>query len=141
MKKVLLFVLSVFLITSATFAKDSVKTNTNKNDSKYIVYYFMYLPRCMTCNKIEKSTKEIVFNNFKKQLDSGLVQFKTVDVGKSENAHFTKDFKLFTKSVVLVEEKDGKVVKHEVLQKVWEYIHSPEKFSPYIIDSVKNFIK
>ena len=123
------------------FANETAKKTNENNNTKYIVYYFMYLPRCMTCNKIENDTKTIVTSTFKDEIASGRLEFKTVDVGKKEYAHFAKDFKLYTKSVVLVEEQNGKVLRYEVLQKVWELIHSPEKYKAYVVDSVKKFIK
>lgn len=142
MKKCVLIVLAAFLISGVSFANGKVENQANKSsDSKFVVYYFMYLPRCMTCSKIENDTKDIVTKTFKKEIDSGNLTFKTVDIEQKENSHFKNDFQLFTKSVVLVEEKNGKVVKHQNLQKIWELIHSPEKYNTYIVDSVKQFIK
>ncbi len=141
MKKIILVTLSVFLMAGLLFANATEKKENKQNNSKYIVYYFMYHPRCMTCNKIENSTKEIVFENFKKQLDSSEMEFKVIDIEKEGNEHFKTDFGLVSKSVVLVEVKDGKVLKYKVLQKIWELIHSPEKYKSYIIESVNNLIK
>ncbi len=136
MKKNVLFLI-VFLIFGGIFAQAA---ETKTDNAKYIVYYFMSTPRCMTCNKIETETKKAVQTNFKKELEKGILTFKMVDIGLKENSHFKNDFKLFTKSVVLVEEKNGKVVKFENLQKIWELIHSEDKYSTYIKSSINKFL-
>jgi len=141
MKKIILILVVFALCSSFNFANEVVKKGNIKNDSTYVVYYFMYLPRCATCNKIENETKKAVTVTFKNEISEGILKFKTVDVGKKENSHFKKDFQLYTKSVVLVEKVNGKIKKYQVLEKTWELIHTPEKYNSYIVGSVNKFIK
>ena len=44
------------------------------------------------------------------------------------NYHFVKDYGLYTKSVIISEEIDGKEIRWKNLPKVWEYIGSEDKF-------------
>ena len=106
----------------------------------FVVYYFYANPRCQTCRAIESNTGKAVQKHFTSELKSGAIRWQPVDVDKAENKHFIQEFKLYTKSVVLVELRSGKTVRHELLQKVWELIHSPEKFDKYIQSSVENFV-
>jgi len=134
----------VFFLCSLAFAGMAAEPSHEKvksNDSPtFVVYYFYSSPRCQTCRAIEEFTGKAVQNHFANELKSGAIRWQPVDVDKAENKHFIQEFKLYTKSVVLVELRNGKTVRHELLQKVWELIHSPENFDKYIQSSVENFI-
>ncbi len=70
-------------------------------DHSVIVYYFHGTFRCGTCKRIEKLTKEAVTESFANEIRSGLVEMKVINVDEAENKHFIKDYRLFTKSVVV----------------------------------------
>jgi len=112
-----------------------------KKDRLIIVYYFHTTYRCYSCTRIEALTKESLSNSFKNLLDSGKIVFKRVNIEKTENKHFVQDYKLFTKSVVVVDRVKGKRVNWKRLDKTWNYLRDPDVFHKYITDEVNSMIK
>jgi len=103
-----------------------------KNSSKVIVYYFYGKPRCVSCKKIETYTKEAVAS-----LNNNNVDFKAVNLDDSNNKHYSKDYKLYTKSVVLSKVKNGKQVKWKNLNGIWTKLNNEKEFKAYITKEIK----
>jgi len=104
-------------------------------------YYFHGNFRCVNCHNIERYTKEAVEKYFQKELDAGKVVFKVINVETKGNEHFANDYKLYTKSVVLSLVKNGKEVKFDNLNKVWEYLRNKDAFHQYIKSEVERYLK
>lgn len=109
--------------------------------NQIIVYYFHGSARCATCYRIEQYSREAVERNFKNELGSGKVVFKVVNVEEKGNEHFTNEYQLYTKSLVLSLVKDGKENKFQNLTKVWEYVGNKQKFYDYVKTEVDNYLK
>lgn len=108
---------------------------------KIIVYYFHGKARCSSCVKIEEYTAEAVRTGFAEELKAGSVEWHQVDTDEKKNAHFMKDYNLFTKSVVVVKVRDGRQVGFRNLDKVWEHLNSKERFVKYVQDETRAFAK
>jgi thiol-disulfide isomerase/thioredoxin len=141
----LLTLLSIFLtlILSFSFANCSFAGSDNKtipvkevvkNSSKTVVYYFYAKPRCISCKKIETYTKEAVSS-----LNNSKVEFKTVDLDQPENKHYKKQYKLYTKSVVLSKVKNGKEIKSKNLTQIWTKLGDEKAFKNYVTKEIKSF--
>ena len=105
-----------------------------------IVYYFHGNFRCTSCHRIEQYTKEAVEQYFSDELSSGKLVFSQVNVEKQDNAHFVKDYQLYTKSVVLSLVKNGNEIKYINLEKVWNYLRNKEQFFSYIKSGVEKYL-
>ncbi len=142
MKKLLLALLAavaVISIGSLAFAEAEAKTEAPS--TKVIVYYFHGSFRCYTCTNMEKYSREAVETNFKKELASGKLEFKAVNVEERDNEHFVDDYKLYTKSLILSMVKDGKEVKSKNLDKIWQLARNKKKFISYVTSEVTAFMK
>ncbi len=104
-------------------------------------YYFHGAFRCPTCHKLEEYAKEAIESNFKKDLASGKLSFKIVNVENKGNEHFVQDYQLYTKSVVLSLSKDGKEVRSKNLDKIWQLVRNKEQYENYVRDEVAAFLK
>lgn len=104
-----------------------------------IVYYFMTTQRCPSCMKIEEYTKEAVQQQFGSEIKKGSILWKMVNVDFPENRHFIKDYRLFTKSVVLVKMRSGKQAAWKNLDRVWELLRDRTAFHAYIVKELKAF--
>lgn len=122
--------------TSSGFA-DSVETPPNH----VMVYYFHGNFRCINCRNIEQYTREAVERYFRKDLNAGKVIFREVNVETKGNEHFTDDYQLYTKSVVLSLVKDGKEVRFNNLAKIWEHLGNKEAFQQYVKGEVEKYLK
>ncbi len=123
------------VVTAA--AIDSSKKTDNR---RLIVYYFHGKKRCMSCKTIEMYTKEAVEKQFAAELKSGRMELKIVNTANPANEHFIKDFQLYTQSVVLVDQKEGKTLRWKNLPNVWKLIRDKDKFHKYIDTEVKVFL-
>ena len=132
------FLLAVFLVGGGTwqsFAEESPSKAT------ITAYYFHGTYRCPTCNKMEQYSKEVVENDFKNDLDSGALQFRSVNIESRGNEHYAVDYQLYTKALILSLTKDGKEVRSRNLDKIWEYVRDKERFQNYVRDEVAAFMK
>ncbi len=108
---------------------------------KVVAYYFHGNARCPTCYKLEQYSKEAIEGNLKDELASGKLEFKVVNVEEKGNEHYVNDYSLYTKSLVLSKQKDGKQVDWKNLDKIWEYVGNKQKFLEYVTREIKDFQK
>ena len=94
--------------------------------SKVIAYYFHGTFRCTTCRTIEKYSKEAIELYFAKEMKNGTLEFRPVNVEEPENRHYSQDYQLFSRALVLSLNKDGKEVKWKNLTEVWTRPWSPD---------------
>lgn len=120
MKKLLLILTILLGFSNIAFAADKVN-----------VYYFYGKPRCATCMKIENYTKSAV-----EAMKDKNVVYQGIDMEKSENAAMVKKYNLYTKSVVISKNKNGKE-KWKNLDKIWLKVGKEQEFKKYITDEIK----
>ncbi|NLG17345.1 MAG: hypothetical protein GX556_08470 [Fibrobacter sp.] len=108
---------------------------------KLVVYYFYTTYRCHSCTMIEKLTKTAVEAGFKDLLASGRVEFKGINIEQPGNEHFVEDYKLYTKSVILSDLRDGKEAKWKNLDQVWTLLGNEGKFIEYIQKEIKTYLE
>ena len=127
------------LPASGTPAENNAKISALPD--RIIAYYFHTTYRCPTCLKIEAYTKEAIETGFAKGLRDGSLVFQVINIEEPANVHFVQDYQLYTKSVVLVEFKNGKQARWKNLSKVWELVGNKEVFSQYIRDEVTLYLQ
>ena len=134
-------VAAVLLVGSLNISA-GLAESVEKTAANYVmVYYFHGNFRCANCKTIEQYTREAVEKYFRKELDAGKVVFKVINVETKGNEHFTNDYQLYTKSVVLSLVKNEKEVRFDNLTKVWEYLRNKEAFHQYIKSEVEKYLK
>ena len=105
-----------------------------------VAWYFHTRFRCSTCRHIESLSREAIEHGFPDELHSGRLAFRVVDVEAPGNEHFARDFRLVTRSLVLVEYRDGKVVRWKNLPKIWQLVRDREAFIRYVRGEVRGFL-
>jgi hypothetical protein len=108
--------------------------------ARFVAYYFHGKVRCATCRKLEAYSREAITQGFTQELESGTLAWRTVNTDEPDNAHLVGDFELVAKSVVLVEYRDGEVVRFENLRLVWQLVGDKDGFVKYVRDSTREFI-
>lgn len=108
---------------------------------KVVVYFLYFLPRCPTCNAIEAYAREAVEAGFRDDIEAGRLEWRTADYDRPVNAHFVDDFDLETKSVVLVEVRDGRFVRWKNLPRVWDLLDDKEAYLTYARENLAAFIE
>lgn len=88
--------------TSVNLSKDSMSISKDHVE----VLSFHAKKRCITCLKIEELTKEVVNESFAKELKSGKLVFKNIDITKEKEV--AKKYKVAWSSLILTLKKDKK---------------------------------
>jgi hypothetical protein len=101
------------------------------------VYYFHGTTRCATCKTIEAYAHETVASAFAPELKAGSLAWQVVNVDLPANQHFTRDFQLYTRSVVVVDAKDPK--RFKVLDRVWQLVGDKTAFQKYVEQEIRAF--
>jgi hypothetical protein len=135
-------VLAAAAAGAAPAAKPASPPPAAQGDSlRFVAYYFHGNVRCATCRKLEQYSRDAVAEGFPRELATDRLRWLTVNVDKKENAHFTKDFGLYTRSLVLVAERGGKTVRWKNLERIWELVRDPGAFEKYVQGELRAFMK
>ncbi len=136
---VLLFALLACFATTVMPGRIACAANTAP--TRVIAYYFHGDYRCQTCTTLERLSRKAINEKFSKELESGTLAFKSVNVDEPENRHFIEDFGLYTKSLVLVEMQGDRVVRYKNLNAIWTLWRDEPAFEKYVQKEVAAFLK
>lgn len=132
---------AAILPATAETAPGSNEKKSQAQDTEIIAYYFHGNFRCATCRKLEAYSKEAITKGFAGELETGQLIWKTVNTDEKENKHFNEDFQLVTKSVVLVEYRNGEVTRFENLKLVWQLVGDEDGFIRYVRNQTRTFLE
>jgi len=121
-------------------AAGETQTTATDADNAIVAYYFHGNKRCSTCRKLEAYSEEAITGGFTSELEAGELEWRVVNTDEDGNAHFVTDFELVTKSVVLVEYRDGEVVRWKNLKLVWQLVGDQDGFLRYVRDETRDFL-
>jgi hypothetical protein len=114
---------------------------SGKAAPRVVTYYFHTTFRCVSCRKIEAYSREAIERGFPHELREGKLEWKVINVEEDGNSHFIDDYRLFTKSLILVRMKDGKQAEWKNLRKVWELLNNKEAFLRYVQEEVRTYLE
>ncbi len=107
---------------------------------RVIAYYFHTTYRCASCRAIEAFSHEAIEAAFADEIKDGRIVWKVVNVEVKGNEHFVKDYSLYTKSLVLVNDVRGKPAEWKNLEKVWQLLQDKPKFLRYVQDETRAYL-
>jgi len=136
-----MFAFNVLPTVSAEEKAEGTATEIPKPSHYLVATYFHTTMRCPTCHKIENYSAESIQKNFAEELNKGTLVWRVINVDEPENQHYTKDYQLFTKHLIISEIKDGKEIRYKDLEKVWTNVRSEEKFEQYVVTEIKDWMK
>jgi hypothetical protein len=117
------------------------QSRTTKPDAhKVIAYYFHTDTRCSTCMKIEAYSKEAIEQGFANELKNGTLEMRVVNYENPENRHFMQDYRLVSKSLVLVNVVNGKQTEWTNLKMVWQLTGRKDAFLNYVQKEVRSYL-
>jgi len=129
------------LFLSNSMAEQKIMPKKFNRADNVIAYYFHGNYRCASCTKIEKYSRDAISNYFSKEIKAGFLSFQAVNTDLSENKHFLKDYQLYTKSLVLISVKEGKILKWKNLDKIWQRLNNKAAFYNYVQTETKKFLE
>lgn len=108
--------------------------------TKFRAVYYHGNTRCPTCIKIESYSTECFKQRFAKEIKSGKLAFSIVNYDEKGNEHFYKDYNLVAQSLIVSAVKDGKELKYQNLEKVWDLTYDKVKFMDYVESATREFM-
>jgi hypothetical protein len=147
LKKILTNCLLGFALISIGFAlgKHSVKSGAQSNGLPHsgghvvAVYYMHSTFRCVTCNTIEKMTRELLDSSYSEQLADSRILWCEVDF--QENEALARQFEVVASCVVVAEMKDGAILEYKRLDDVWTQMKDPAAFNRYVGDTIDRYLQ
>ncbi len=121
-------------------ATTPAETASKAQGNKIIAYYFHTTYRCVTCQRIEAYSKEAINSGFARELAAGKLEFRLVNVQLPENRHFIQDYRLSTKSLVLVRMKEGNQLEWTNMSRVWELTGDHAAFLRYVQQGIRSYL-
>lgn len=127
--------------SAADTTENKGERNEAVRDGHYVIaYYFHGNKRCQTCRTIEAYAEEAIATGFPELIDSGTLIWQTVNVDQPENQHYINDYRLASRTVVLVEVQNGTETRWKQLPKVWELVGNKHSFVDYVQESAEDFL-
>jgi hypothetical protein len=108
---------------------------------RVIACYFHTTYRCASCRAIEAYSHEAIESAFADELKDGRLLWKAVNIEVKGNEHFAKDYKLYTKALVLVEELRGRPARWKNLEKVWQLLQDKPRFLRYVREETRAYLR
>ena len=120
-------------------ATETVSKESQESDQIF-VYYLHMNRRCMTCEKLESYSQEAMSTGFAEQMKDSSVVWRVENFEQEGNEHFAKDYELFSQSLILSRQHDGKETEWKSLDKIWQLVGNKEKFIAYVQTEVQKFM-
>lgn len=144
MKKLLFILLAVIGLTSCGNNQTAnAQTSTKATQKEYVeVLYFHGKQRCITCNAIEKLTKEVIDKDFAGQLKDGKIIFKVIDISTKEGEKIADKYEVTWSSLFINNWKDGKETKNNMTEFGFSYAKgSPDVFKAGVKKKIEELLK
>lgn len=133
MKKVIGVLALIFL--AANFLPALAGSPAGK---KVEVYYFHFTRRCMTCNNVEKVSKEAVEKQYPEKVKAGEIFFKSINLDEKDGEAIGKKLKVEGQTLLIV--SGNKRV--DLTDKGFLYANeSPEKLKAEIRKAIDEMLK
>jgi hypothetical protein len=130
MKKTMLIFLA-FLMVAGVFAGSPVT-------KKIEVYYFHFTRRCMTCNNVEKVSKEAVEKQYSEKVKAGEIRFRSINLDEKDGEAIGAKLKVEGQTLLIVS-GDQRV---DLTEKGFLYANnSPEKLKAEIKKAIDDMLK
>lgn len=104
-----------------------------------VVLYLRSHFRCAACTTLEACSREVVEQQFPGESAAGSLVWRSIDYQTPGNEHYTADFQLPTGGVVLVEFRDGKLVRWKSLLHAWNLTGNRATLTDYLAAAIHDF--
>jgi hypothetical protein len=98
-------------------------------------YYLHGTIRCVSCNQIERTAKQLLDSEFAKELADGRLTWREVNFEREPA--LAKRYNVAASTLVLVKEVNGKEVAFRRLDDVWTLAEKPAALQAYIRQNIQ----
>jgi hypothetical protein len=134
-----LMFLFVGLLSSLLFVSTNQAQTPNNNVSQAIieVIYFHATGRCPACLAVENNTKKFLEENFKAEMDNGLITFSSINFDETEGRKLADKYEVVF-SALLIIKKEPKEVKTDFTNEGFQYAKTnPDKFKSLLVNEIQ----
>lgn len=96
--------------------------------------------RCPTCVGIGTLAQKTIDEEFRTELRFGKIHWEHINYEEPANTHFVKEYELVSSTVLITLWKDGKEVKWNRLDGVWDHYGDDAKFRAYVAENVRTLL-
>lgn len=130
------------VMISKELARDSAVAPTAGHllSDGVVVFYFHGHFRCDTCDRIERFTQQALTENFGPEMTRGKIAWRSVNTDIAANAHFTRDYQLSTRTIVMVRTRGGADDEWKKLERAWDFVGDARAFKRYIAAEVGAYL-
>lgn len=106
------------------------------------VIYFHGNTRCTTCTNMEKYTRELLNEEFSKEMEDGKMVFEVYNYEEEANAAVVKKFSIESSTLLLVQVKPGKEKVTDLTDIGFTYAkYQPEKFKEEVRKKINDRLR
>lgn len=141
---IIIILIAILAVSCKPNSKEQVPHNEVVQDTKnhIEVLYFHSAKRCITCRAIEKHTVDLLDSLYKKELESGDIVYRIIDISKDENQATANHFEIAWSSLLLVDYHNGTETVHNMTEHSFATAkNSSSKFKQGIIEEINSIIK
>ena len=109
--------------------------------AQVVVTYFHTTARCVSCIRIEDTTTASISEAFAREIAEGRLVWRVLNTDEPSNGHFVADYGLFTKSVIVSDQRSGREIRWKNLDQVWHLLDDPAAFRAYVEREVRAFLE
>ncbi len=102
---------------------------------KLEIYYFHRTARCVSCKTISRYTKETLEQKYAKQIETGLIDFREINIDLSESKEIARKFQASGSSLfinIIIDDDDN----IEQDANVWRLLSDEEGFKKYLENKI-----
>ena len=152
-KNVAKWVLLAFVIISVFFGIYSMMMNSDRvhvksfferlsaeEGDQTLVLLFHYHKRCYQCQNMEKYTRDVLQDDFLKEISDNQLVFKLIDMDLRENRQAVKEFGFISPMIMFVNLQNGKEKKVSVVGEAWKLFDDEPAYKALIRKELNQFI-
>lgn len=128
-------------IQAPTTASNTIDATVSGRGKVVEALYFHRTARCYTCNLMEKYIREVIAENFQDAEKKGSFSFQSIDVQQDANQHYIGRYQLTSISLFLSLKEDGKELKFENIERIWQLAGEEARFKDYIRTEFKRYLE
>ena len=144
MKRTLFFLLAMLTLAACGRNQNANAQAAAQTDQEDVieVLYFHGKQRCITCNAIERLTKEVVETDFAGQLKDGKIIFKVIDISTKEGEKIADAYEVTWSSLYINKWRDGKESRNNMTDFGFSYAKdSPDVFKAGVKKKIEELLK
>ena len=105
-----------------------------------VVYQFHRRFRCDACHKLEEAINEALKVHFEKELSSGRLIYKVIDLDAEGSDYYSKAYDFFCNTVIMVDMENGKEIRFKNLEDVWELVDQKDATMEFIRSHIAEYL-